>query len=187
MTTFSALLLAGGKSSRMGQDKALLPVPAGGWLWQRQLHVLRELRPEEIFWSGPPRDGVPADVRIVADAVKDAGPLAGLSACLDLLRSDLLVVLAIDLPAMHTEFLRSLLSRCSDTRGIVARHGDYFEPLAAIYPKALAPLTAKHLADGQFALQALVRVAAEQNLVEIFSLSEDDAPLFRNVNSPGDL
>ena len=188
MPTFSAVLLAGGQSRRMGQDKALLPWPDSGvLLWQRQLGVLEELKPAEIFWSGAPRPGLPAHVRLVADAIEDAGPLAGISACLNVLRSDLLVVLAIDLPHMNASFLQSLLARCSRTRGAAARHGGYFEPLAAVYPKGLHALAAEHLSQKRHALQDLIREALGQGLMEEVPLSESDVPLFKNVNAPDDL
>src|SRR5476651_1092157 len=101
MPSFSAVVLAGGRSTRMGSDKALLSLPGSDLLlWQRQVRVLEELKPEEIFWSGAARPGLPENLRLIADEVENAGPLAGISACLNLLESDLLVVLAIDLPRM---------------------------------------------------------------------------------------
>ena len=86
----------------MGRDKALMQDPVSGHvLWQQQLRILEELQPEEIFWSGLARPGIPADLRLIEDSIPQAGPLAGISACLNVLRSDLLVVLAIDLPQMR--------------------------------------------------------------------------------------
>jgi molybdenum cofactor guanylyltransferase len=172
----------------MGRDKALLPLPGSDLLlWQRQLRILEELQPEEIFWSGPERPGLPRHVRVVSDGVENAGPLAGISACLNLVQSDLLVALAIDLPRMNALFLKSLLARCSPSCGLVARHGDFFEPLAAIYPKSLLVLAAEHLKQRRYALQDLVREAAQQGLLEVFPLSETDKLLFKNLNSPTDL
>jgi molybdopterin-guanine dinucleotide biosynthesis protein A len=188
MPTFSAVLLAGGRSRRMGRDKALLSVPGSELLLgQRQLSVLEELAPEEIFWSGPARPGVPSSVRLIADEVEDAGPLAGISACLSVLRSDLLVVLAIDLPRMNAAFLRTLLAQCSSSRGVVTRNADYFEPLAAIYPKSLHTLAREHLRQKRYALQEFIREAMRQGRLEEVPPREGEALLFKNVNSPEDL
>jgi molybdopterin-guanine dinucleotide biosynthesis protein A len=188
MPSFSAALLAGGTSKRMGRDKALLPIsPSGQLLWQRQWQVLGDLQPREIFWSGPPRPQMPARARIVTDAVKSAGPLAGIGACLEALRDDLLVVLAVDLPQMNTPFLRGLLAQCRESRGAVVRHGDFFEPLAAIYPKHLHVLAADHLAQGRRALQDFIHEAVKLDALLVLPLEEDDAPLFRNLNAPSDL
>jgi len=186
--SFSAALLAGGQSKRMGQDKALLILPGSNLpLWQRQWRVLEELQPAEIFWSGHARPGLPENIRLIPDAASAAGPLAGISACLHETKSDLLVVLAIDLPQMATAFLQSLLTRCSTGCGIVARHGDFFEPLAAVYPKKLHALATTHLTQGRFAMQDLIREAIQQGLLRDFPLDENDAALFQNLNSPADI
>jgi molybdopterin-guanine dinucleotide biosynthesis protein A len=185
MTSFSAVLLAGGKSARMGQDKALLPVPGSNLLlWQRQLGVLDGLRPEEIFWSGPPRAGLPERLRVVADEIPNAGPLAGITACLDLMQSDLLVVLAIDLPRMSSSFLRDLLQRSSSNQGAVMRHGDFYEPLAAVYPKCTHAIARKHLRSGRYGLQNLLGEAVEQKITQSFRLDEKNFLLFQNWNAP---
>jgi molybdenum cofactor guanylyltransferase len=172
----------------MGRDKALLPVPGSDLLlWQRQLGILEELRPREIFWSGPVRPGLPEHIRVVFDAVENGGPLAGISACLNALQGDLLVVLAVDLPRMSASFLENLLARCSAGCGVVCRHGDYFEPLAALYPKELHVLAAEHLRQGRLAMQDLVREAVQRKFLEVMSPGEGDLPLFKNLNAPDDL
>jgi molybdopterin-guanine dinucleotide biosynthesis protein A len=187
MISFSATLLAGGKSSRMGRDKALVRLSDSDLLWQHQWRTLQELQPEEIFWSGSSRPGLPEEIHIVPDAVPSAGPLAGLGASLDILRSDFLVVLAIDLPQMNETFLRSLLARCSAGCGAVAHHGDFFEPLAAVYPRQLRSLVATHLSEGRHVMQDLVREAVKQGLLKSYPLEETDLALFKNLNRPSDL
>src|SRR5262245_21418784 len=71
---FSAVLLAGGKSSRMGRDKAALVVD-GVPLWQRQLATLRAAGAREVFVSGAAR-GPWTGMECIHDEVKGAGPLA---------------------------------------------------------------------------------------------------------------
>jgi len=172
----------------MGRDKALLPMAdSGRVLWQRQLGVLEELNPEQIFWSGAVRPGLPSRLVVVPDEIEKAGPLAGISACLDRLESDLLVVLAIDLPRMNAAFLRNLLASCSSECGAVVRKGDFFEPLAAVYPKGLRALAAEHLGLKRLALQELMREGVRRGLLKAIPLAESDACLFQNVNSPTDL
>src|SRR6266704_1401079 len=130
---FSAALLAGGKSSRMGRDKAFIEMD-GVALWRRQLAILGQLSPDELFISGPPhRDWMDDGLHVVADAEENVGPLAGIVAGLRQCSSELLLVLAIDLPNMTANFYRSLLELSNDGRGAVPRR-QQFEPLAAIYP-----------------------------------------------------
>jgi molybdopterin-guanine dinucleotide biosynthesis protein A len=171
----------------MGRDKALLPAAPFEFLWQRQWSILRELEPQRIFWSGWARPGLPAEMEIVGDKVEGAGPLAGISACLERAESDLLLVLAIDLPEMNAEFLQRMLARCGPGRGIVAYGQERFEPLAAVYPRQMGSLAQRHLAQKRHALQDFVREGEREGLVERLTLEASDAPLFRNVNSPADL
>lgn len=116
----AAVLLAGGKSSRMGRDKSALPVN-GEPLWQHQLAVLRATEPAELFISGK-SDGPYADcgVEILADEIPDCGPLGGIATALRRCTSDFLLVLAVDMPAMTATFLRTLLDESQRTaKGII--------------------------------------------------------------------
>ena len=188
MLTFSTALLAGGASTRMGRDKALLPIGDSSLLlWQRQWHLLEQFRPKEMFWSGRSPPGVPFSARVVEDTFTDAGPLAGVSACLELLRSDLLIVLAVDLPEMNPAIYLNLLARCTKRCGAVYQRGDFFEPLAAIYPKVLQPLAAEHLAQGRYAMQDFLREAVQREMMAALPLPETALPCFKNVNAPSDL
>ena len=147
----SAVLLAGGKSSRMGSDKALLEIE-GEPLWRRQLETLRRLAPAQLMLSGPRREEW-SDCDLVADEVSHAGPLAGVAAALAKCTTPLLVVLAVDLPMMTTEFLQALLALCHDGQGAVPQGDHCFEPLAAVYPATCTPAVAAALQSGDFSLQ----------------------------------
>jgi molybdopterin-guanine dinucleotide biosynthesis protein A len=188
MLTFSTALLAGGASTRMGRDKVLLKLPESGeLLWERQWKLLEELGAKEMFWSGPPREGIPFCARVVADSVPGVGPLAGVSACLEAMRTDQLIVLAVDLPEMEGEVLFNLLARCTKRRGAVYQHGEFFEPLAAIYPKMSQALAADHLAQGRYAMQDFIREAVQREMMAVVPLPEGEVPYFKNVNAPGDM
>ncbi len=186
--SFSTALLAGGKSSRMGRDKALLPSPrAGVVLWRHQWETLAALHPVEMLWSGPDRPGLPANARWIDDFVTNAGPLAGIAACLEAMSTDLLVVLAVDLPRINMEFLAGMLARSSPTSGAVARGENFFEPLAAVYPRRLVRLAQDHLACGRYALQDFVRAAVAENALQVVPLIGSEQLIFQNLNSPSDL
>jgi molybdopterin-guanine dinucleotide biosynthesis protein A len=82
MPPFTAVLLAGGKSTRMGRDKAGVLLH-GQPLWQRQLATLRAVQPAELFISGKADAAYAgAGVEIVADNFPGLGPLSGLEATL---------------------------------------------------------------------------------------------------------
>jgi hypothetical protein len=79
---FSALLLAGGRSTRMGTDKAFIEIDRVP-LWRRQLQLLEELRPDEVLIAGPAHEAwQEINCIIIPDAKPNAGPLAGIVAAL---------------------------------------------------------------------------------------------------------
>jgi molybdopterin-guanine dinucleotide biosynthesis protein A len=180
--TFDAALLAGGRSTRMGRDKA--EVVVGGLpLWQLQLVKLRTLAPCELFISGR-LDGpyANASVEIVPDRTPGFGPLAGIAAVLERATTSLVLVLAVDLPAMTPAFLVRLTERAT-----IPRHGDNFEPLAAVYPKAALPIAERILGEEDRSLQRFARELIEKGIVRPLDIGEHELPLFRNVNRPEDL
>ncbi|HEV2045538.1 MAG TPA: molybdenum cofactor guanylyltransferase, partial [Chthoniobacterales bacterium] len=131
----SAVLLAGGKSRRMGQDKATI-LFRNAPLWQIQLDLLRKLELEQLFISAqtdPPWR--PADIEFVPDDQPSRGPLSGIAAALSRTSCGHLLVLAIDMPFMTESYLRSLCEKVDRGVGVVPIIEDRAEPLAAIYPR----------------------------------------------------
>lgn len=185
-TPFAAVLLAGGRSQRMGRDKALLPLPGGQLLWQRQLAVLNALQPAELFISGPGREGFPASATRLADETPGLGPLAGIVTTLRAMRSPRLLVLAIDLPLMTSDFLRGLLTddlTSSSARGIIPQTGDgFFEPLAAVYPRTALATAEEHLRSADRSLQTLSRQLVRNGAASARPILDSESSLFANWN-----
>ena len=174
----------------MGHDKRLLvvdwkgePVP----LWKRQLNVLRELTPVELLVSGLPDLEYPQDVRVVPDRIENGGPLAGILTCLEAARSKLLLVLAVDLPSMNSNYLRSLIAGSTPRCGAVPAIEQELEPVAAVYPIEAATLALTCLGQGQRSVQAFARQLEKNGLVSIQRVAPGEIALFRNWNSPEDV
>ena len=182
----SAVLFAGGESRRMGQDKATL-LFHGRPLWQIQLDLLRKLQPEEIFVSArsDPR-WRPADVQFMPDEAPSYGPLSGLSATLPQIHTDHLVALAIDMPFMTPEYLRSLCDQAGPSRGVVPMIGDRAEPLAAIYPKCTHLDLVAALSREEFSLQSVIKKLLLADKLRLVRVSKDDERFFANLNEPSD-
>ena len=182
----SAVLFAGGESRRMGQDKATL-VFHGKSLWEIQLDLLRKLKPREIFLSAR-SDPVwrPADVHFVPDQAPSRGPLGGLAATLSRIRTDYLLALAIDMPLMTEDFLRSLCEVIKPSCGVIPMIGDRAEPLAAIYPKDADGDVIAALFGPDFSLQSLAKKLIAAGKLRLVSVSKNEENHFRNLNQPGD-
>jgi molybdenum cofactor guanylyltransferase len=171
----------------MKHDKALLEID--GWpLWQRQRDVLAELGATEIFLSARPDQewvkGATGFKAVLHDANPGCGPLSGIIAALERTAASHLVVLAIDLPRITSDWLDSMLTQRKPGVGVVARFGEFFEPLAAVYPREFMPLAWEGMASGRYALQPLLAQGVNDGLFTVGDLTEREAPLYENWNEP---
>jgi molybdopterin-guanine dinucleotide biosynthesis protein A len=185
---FTGAVLAGGRSVRMGTDKARLTVQ-GEPLLTRQLRLLAAAGADARLVAGPenPALPLPPDVRWVLDRQPGWGPLAGLESSLTASLTDLLLVVAVDLPALTPELLRRLLAVARPGCGVVPLQAGGAEPLVALYPRvALAEITAR-LNRGERALQPLVRAGFAAGWLQPWPIAPADQPQFANWNRPQDL
>ncbi|PAW79625.1 MAG: hypothetical protein B9S32_03560 [Verrucomicrobia bacterium Tous-C9LFEB] len=180
---FSAVLLAGGKSTRMGRDKASLPYQ-GRMLWEHQIETLRESGAAEILISGPPH-GVYADsgYTIISDASVNCGPIGGLYSTLAKAAHGHVLLLAVDLPHMTSGYMKCLWSKCLPGRG-VAGFDEAYEPLTAFYPKELLPLLESHISKNEYSFQKLIAEAEALGLMATFPIAKEDLGFFYNWNAP---
>lgn len=179
--------MAGGKSSRMGRNKAWLPV-GGLPLISRQIQLVGKLAPRRIWISAAPgHDYASLSCPVLVDAYPDQGPVSGIFTSLQKLETDLLLILAVDMPCMSARFLSRLLRRCSARRGVVPRLADRIEPLAAIYPKASWRVAEVLLEGGNFSVAHFARLCASAGLVAFQDCAEKESCLFTNWNRPEDV
>jgi molybdopterin-guanine dinucleotide biosynthesis protein A len=184
---FSAVILAGGRSERMGQDKAWL-IADGKPLIARQVELARELGAAEVFISG--RAGTDYDslgCRVVHDRHTNVGPLAGIESALTVSSTALLLVLAVDMPHMTASPLQTLLVCCSGICGAVPRFQNQIEPLAAIYPCSALPIARELLEAGHYAVRDFAARCIEFNLATFIDLPEQHSACFANWNTPSDI
>lgn len=135
---YSLLLLAGGKSARMGTSKAEL-LYEGKTFLQHMLDKAHALGLTKFYISGyaSPRE----DVSTVWDHYPDRGPLGGLHACMKAIDTPYCLVLPVDAPKLPVEILEALLQQHEareSERVLIWEHGIRQEPLIAVYPTAMA-------------------------------------------------
>ena len=171
----------------MGRDKAFVEFD-GVALWRRQLQLLEELRPHEVFIAGPAHEEwQEMNCIIIPDAEPNSGPLAGIVGCLQRCARPLLLVIAIDLPNMTTRYLRELVDSCAADRGVLPSHGERSEPLAAVYPKGSLSLAEKCLAARELSVQRFAARCVAEGLAIEKEITPGDRTLFLNMNTPDDL
>ncbi|HVU25111.1 MAG TPA: molybdenum cofactor guanylyltransferase [Opitutus sp.] len=184
--TLAGAVLAGGRSRRMGRDKARLRVD-GELLWRRQVRVLREAGAERVLVARAAAQRVlERDVRHVRDAVTGAGPLAGLQAALRATEARWVAVVAVDMPAVDAAWWRRLWADCKDGCGAVARHAAGYEPLAAIYPREALGEIERRLAGGRGSLQELVAALVRRRRMKVWRLPKKELWRVANWNRPAD-
>ena len=185
---FSAALIAGGNSSRMGRDKCLLELPEtkGEPLWRHQWITLGSLKPEEMWISGRIEQTYFPSASLITDVWKDAGPLGGIASVLGRVHTPLLLILGVDLPCLTATILQTLLESSQEGQGAVFQGGEFYEPLAAIYPKSMLASAESMLADGNFRLQAWVQQGVACRKMNALPLPDHWRPAFRNINTPND-
>lgn len=178
----TAVLLAGGRSRRMGRDKAELML-GDRPLWQRQLETLQALQPRALWLSGRSYGGREA----VPDRWPEHGPLGGLATVLALLETEWLVVLAIDLPLITSPFLREVLDEAQHSEaGVVPWDGSRFHPLAAVYPREAGAIARACVDHGDLAMQPFVLELENRGLVRRKYIAGEQLAAFANFNMPED-
>ena len=184
----TAVLLAGGQSTRMGTDKAFIAVD-GVPAWRRQLARLSSIDPDEMIISANAGQKFPidGDVRVIQDEMDSVGPLGGLVTALRHARMPRVLVLGIDLLQMPGEFLQDLCASAFLDSGLVYRSGTRYEPLAALYPRSLLALAEQCLRDEQLSLQALIATAVDDGAMQSLAVPLGARGFFANANTLEDL
>ncbi len=174
---FSAAVLAGGRSSRMGRDKAALPYH-GATLLEHQLSKLRALGIGDLMISGSAAR-IPG-ARNVPDVYPGQGPLGGIHACLAAAKHTAVLFLSVDTPLLPAETLRALLDA---HRGGVTllRHGEQTEPLLGVYDRDLRALCEPILQSDQTTVWRLL----EQVPVTLVTADCGEQGVF-NCNTPAE-
>jgi molybdopterin-guanine dinucleotide biosynthesis protein A len=184
----SGFVLAGGKSRRMGRDKAQI-VWRDGTLLTDATDRLKSVT-DRVFVVGEVQVDDPK-VKVVHDLVPGSGPMGGIHAALSTTETPWNLVLGVDLPLISTAFLRWMTEICRSENHktvIVPRINDEFQPLCAAYHRDFLPICAAALARKQFSIHDLYRITATRIMEEDQIRAAGFAPeSFLNVNTPEDL
>ena len=174
----SGFVLAGGASSRMGRDKALLPY-RGTTLVEHVAKAVLEAAGNVAIVGEPERYGV-LGYPVYPDKLPGCGPLGGVYTALSVSATDWNLVVACDMPGVTAEALRVLLDRParSDRNCIAAlSSAGEPEPLCAVYHRQCLSVLERAIRDKQFKMRDLVRK------LDLETRAVDTAALV-NVNTP---
>ena len=178
----AAIVLAGGRSSRMGEPKALLD-----WHGEPLVHhvagILAQVcRPVIVVAAAGQSVPLPQGVEIAVDAAPGRGPLEGVAAGIRALdgRSQAIFLAAVDLPLLHPAFVGQMLTALPGFDAAVAVADGRDQPLAAAYDARLLERAPQLLAAGEARVTALLEHGLIRRLT-VAELVEPDS--LRNVNT----
>lgn len=183
------LLVAGGQSRRMGQDKAAIQGPDGQPLWRRTRDVLAE-NLDNIFLSVRPGQELPgyskSDGTLIEDTIEDAGPLGGILSAFEKHPEAAWLVVACDLPLLDSETLADLIEQ-RNIKGYATTYKSAVdglpEPLCAIYEPAASTVLKKGLETQKHCPRRFLLDEADR--VRLLTLPHQHA--LENANTPEDL
>jgi len=183
---YSGFVLAGGRSRRMGTNKALLPL-GGRRLVDRAIDLLSP-HVQDLFVVGPPEVFPFLHVPVRPDEIRQAGPLGGILTGLRHARFDKSLVLGVDLPFLSGEALERVLAgaESSDADVTLPRYHDIQETLCGIYSRrCITPIEGMLMAGHKSVLDLLGRVRTHVLEEETFKDLLAFDPFF-NINTRED-
>jgi molybdenum cofactor guanylyltransferase len=167
----SAVILCGGRSARMGRDKASLVIGGESFL-DRAIRLSRHLA-DDVIVVARASQPAPRNARVVHDPTEHLGPLAGISEGLGASRTDLNLVIACDMPLIRPAVLQRLLDAIGDHDACVAVVDGHPSVLCGVYRARAAPVARQLLAEGERRVTALVDRLATKRV---------DAALLRDID-----
>ncbi len=187
----SAIILAGGKGSRLSRDKCQLSL-AGERVLERIIRLLSQFTKEIILVLSPEQPSPflihHPEVRETVDVHPGKGPLVGLYSGLRQSSEPCNLVVACDMPFLNPRLLHRLLELSPGFDVVIPRVGDKVEPLHAAYSKNCLRIMQRMLEQGDFKVSNLLSWARVRYVEgeELDSLDPGHLSFF-NINSPRDL
>ena len=179
--------MAGGKSSRMGEDKAFLKV-GGERVIDRTLHIFRDFFNEIILVTNSPLDFMDLDVTIVTDMMFGKGVPGGLYTGLFYSSSRHAFIAPCDMPFLNRSFIKYMLEVTDDYDIVVPETTPGLQPLHAVYSRKCLPHIKALMDTGEFRVNRFYHKGRMLTISEDIILSFDpNLRMFVNINSPEDL
>ncbi len=183
----SGIVLAGGKSRRMGQDKTQIRLESGLSLLEQAAARMTEVVDEVIIVTAGSLGNVP-NVRWASDVYQGAGPLGGIYAGLLACTWSHALVVACDMPFLNVDLLRYMAGVPRDYDVLLPCLARGVEPLHAIYSKACLEPARDLLEAGEYCILDLYeRVRVRYVSPEEIALYDPDGRSFFNINTPDQL
>ncbi len=171
-------VLAGGGSTRMGRDKAFLPLDDSTLIEQIAARVLQVAGPVTLV--GPRKRYCRLGYPVIEDRIAGCGPLGGVFSALSVTRADWNLILACDMPSVTPEFLDALF-RAAEIAGadcVVPKTAAGLDPLCAVYHRRCRDLAGAAIARNALKMHDFV------SDLRAITWPVIDPSLLANMNTP---
>ncbi|WP_313567940.1 molybdenum cofactor guanylyltransferase [Acetoanaerobium noterae] len=184
----SAVVLAGGKSSRMGFDKSTM-VLQNKKLIESTIKKLDSLFDDIIISvDGLEKKSEFNHDKIVVDKVKGVGPLGGMISALEMAQSDRLFVIPCDMPVIDIKYISFMMKYMDDNEIILSEKNGYFEPFPGFYSKSLIPRIEELINQNRRSIRSIFECSRTKVISESewkkLGFSEE---IFTNLNTTQDV
>jgi molybdopterin-guanine dinucleotide biosynthesis protein A len=179
----TGIILAGGKSQRMGQNKALLQWN-NKYLIEYSIEALQNCCDEILISSNDTGINFQG-LSIVRDEISGIGPLGGIYSCLRLAKNEKTFVLSCDIPLITGHLVLDILDKITfQLVGIPFINDTYYEPLCAFYHKKSIPFIKNMIDNKNFKVIDLMKYVSYQLVPFLVKEGDSNYPnLFMNINS----
>jgi molybdenum cofactor guanylyltransferase len=181
----TGIVLAGGRSSRMGQDKSLMSFN-GRPLISYAIEILRTVCDQVVISSNQEVYEF-TGCAVWPDILPLQAPMIGIYSCLKRSQTFWNIFLSCDMPRVDPRLFDYLFSRRAGAEAVIPVNGNKMEPLCGLYSRKALPLLEKKIREGEFSMQQLIGVARSR-LVEMSpELGFYSDSLFVNMNTADDI
>jgi molybdopterin-guanine dinucleotide biosynthesis protein A len=179
----TAIVLCGGRSTRMGQDKGSLPFGDETML-ARIVRVVREIS-DAVIVVGRSDQPAPPGVTVVHDPVEDLGPLAGIAAGLAASKTELNLIVACDMPLIKAPVLRRLVDMIGGYDMCVADIDGHASVLCGVYRVSVGAEAQALLDSGERRVMRLLdRVTAKRVDAALLRDIDPNLETFTSIDTP---
>lgn len=180
----TGIILAGGKSTRMGTDKTFLKLN-GKTLLERSIELIQPFCDSLIISSNNP-EHERFGYKTIPDEIPNCGPIGGIHSCLKYSKTDWNFIISVDSVFVEPKFVEFLVSEIGEFDSVVPIHSKGKEPLIALYNKNCLVEIEKMIQSGDFKMHNLLN-SINTKWVDSQNWINKYPQLFRNLNHPEDL
>lgn len=177
----TAVILAGGKSQRMGEDKAFLDLEGLPFI-ERILQVVKGLT-QEVMVIANTKQYDSLGIPIYPDLIEDCGPVGGIYTAMKMVKTPYLLVLSCDIPLLRGTVLEYLIEESLPCDANILTTEERWQPLTAIYNSRTLPIFKKALDTKKLKLRSLLALMDLQKI----ACPKGLIPCLSNINTPTDL